>query len=958
MAFKAIVNNERRHLERLIFLPVLVALALIWGGLFEFALVERRSALDHVQNQLGSTVSTLADFNELADRSGPNAAEQTNASRTEAFWRALVQYPTASFWVESRGHIVAGQPPAGDLGASIIAQDTRGTFTVHAALPEADALTEWKRGMWQSVAALSAITLAFLILTRFLTGALRQRAAAEREAAASAERVTQLALYRTQLEETVTRRTEELAQSNSHLETELAERRAVQGALRERDALLNAVTKSAAELLGSQSHEDAIATVLELIGKTVSACRVQLAKIDADGNGHFRASLRHEWCAPGISSMIDKPVFQDVDLTSDFPELIDRMLAGALGSFYVDEIAKPYRKLFEGAGIRTVLQIPILVKNALWGSLNFIDSSETRRQWSWAETDTLKTLAGLVGIAITRARYVKELADANTIVQNSPTVLYRLRGERSFPLMYISNNIAKFGHDPTALLRSPDWARALVDPRDRSTVDAAMARMLERGAEGDSIEFRLRTGDGHERWVENRYSPRRDKDGRLLEVEGIIIDITERKATEEKIALLARTDSLTGLANRATFLERLRQAFAATARGAKPFAILYLDLDYFKPVNDTLGHAAGDQLLREVAQRLVHCTRDTDLVARFGGDEFAVLQADIAEPASAGVLAAKIQRSLALPYLLSGNIVRISVSIGICPHSAGSSGPDAILAQADLALYRSKEEGRNQYRFYSDDLDREALGRVELAEDLKKALDDDVLELYCEPQVDLTTGQAVDMKARVRWHHPTRGLLTPDDFIPILEKTASAMALGHWLLDRACQEMCRRRNEGSALPLVAIDIRFSQLKNGDEFVRDVRETLVKWDLAPSDLELDVTEETLAQATLTQNDTLRRLHELGVKIAIQDFGTKCSSLEYLRAYWVSRIKLSRSFSSGAFVRPDRAAAIRAVVQLAREIDIGIIAEGLETEDQRALLLSLRSIARRHDGRLTEAPSLRS
>jgi diguanylate cyclase (GGDEF)-like protein/PAS domain S-box-containing protein len=510
--------------------------------------------------------------------------------------------------------------------------------------------------------------------------------------------------------------------------------------------------------------------------------------------------------------------------------------------------------------------------------------------------------------------------------------------------MYISNNIAKFGHDPTTLMRSPDWARTLVDPRDRSTVDEAMARMLERGAGGDSIEFRLRTGAGDKRWVENRYSPRRDREGRLLEVEGIIIDITERKVAEEEIALLARTDSLTGLANRAIFLDRLRQAFAAAARGARPFAILYLDLDYFKPVNDTFGHAAGDQLLREVAKRLVECTRETDLVARLGGDEFGVLQTDVVEPASAGSLAARIQQSLALPYQINGNDVRISASIGICPHSPNTAGPDAMLAQADLALYRSKEEGRNQYRFHSDDLDREVLERVKLSEDLRKALDDGALELYFEPQVELTTGEFADMKALVRWHHPTRGLLNPDDFIPILEKTESGIALGQWLLDRACQEMCVRRNEGPGLPIVAVDIRFCQLKNGDQLVRDVRRTLAKWDLSPSNLELDVTEETLAQATLTQNDTLRRLHELGVKIAIADFGTECSSFEYLRAYWVSRIKLSQSFISSAFVQPDRAVTIHAVVQLAREIGIGIITQGRETEEQRALLLSPRSSVR--------------
>lgn len=941
MAFKASASGERRHLERLTFLPVVAALVLIWGGLLVFAQAERKSALDRVQSQLGSTVSTLADFNELADRAGANAAAQTNASRTAAFWHALMQYPTASFWVESRGRAVAGQPPVAGSGPSIVAQDTRGAFTVRAALPEEDALAEWKHATWESVAALAAVSLVFLILTGYLSKVLRQRAAAEREAAAAAEHATQFALYRTQLEQTVARRTEELAQANSHLSTELVERRAAQGALRERDALLSAVTKSAAELLGSQSYEAAIASVLELIGTTISVSRVQSATIVAGADGHFRASVRHEWRAPGFTSLIGDPLFQNVDLTADFPNVIALLRAGKIAPFYTGEIGNPYRELLDRAGIQSVLHIPMFVANELWGSLDFIDSSRARREWSLAETDTLKTLAGLVAMAITRARYVTELADANTIVQNSPTILYRLRAEPDFPLMYISNNIAKFGHDPASLMRSPDWGRALIDPRDRASVQTAMTRVLA-GAQGASIEFRLQTGSGESRWVEDRYAPRRDEQGRLLEIEGIIIDIADRKAAEEKIALLARTDSLTGLANRATFLERLRQTFAGTARGAKEFAVLYLDLDYFKPVNDTLGHAAGDHLLREAAARLVACARDTDLVARLGGDEFAVLQVDIDEPASAGALAARIQRSLSQPYMLDGTDVRISASIGICPHTSKSAGPDAMLAQADLALYRSKERGRNQYRFYSDDLDRELLGRVQLAEDLRRALDGDELELYCEPQFELTTGALADVKALVRWHHPTRGLLTPADFIPVLEKTATGLALGHWLLERACRELRRRRDAGPPLPGIAIDIRFADLKDGDELIRDVSETLARSGLVPSDLELDVTEETLARATLTNNDTLHRLHELGVAIGIADFGTKCSTFEYLRAYCVSRIKLSQAFIAGASAQPDRAATIRAIVQIAAASGIGIVTQGLETKDERALLLPPRAI----------------
>jgi diguanylate cyclase (GGDEF)-like protein/PAS domain S-box-containing protein len=535
----------------------------------------------------------------------------------------------------------------------------------------------------------------------------------------------------------------------------------------------------------------------------------------------------------------------------------------------------------------------------------------------------------------------KDLSDANIIVQNSPVILYRLRGEPSFPLIYISQNIAKFGHDRAALVASPNWAKSLIDPDDQAKVGAAMARVLEKDSQGASIEFRLRTGDGACRWVENRYVPVRDKDGRIIEVEGIIIDITERKAAEEKIALLARTDGLTGLVNRATFIERLRQAFAAAQRGAIPFAILYLDLDRFKPVNDTLGHPVGDLLLCEVAARLRSCTRESDLIARLGGDEFAVLQGEMGEPTNAGVLAAKLQTVLASPYRLNGNDVIISVSIGICPYVKGSSGADAMLAQADMALYRSKDEGRNQYHFHSDDLDREVFDRTTLAEDLRRAIDRGELELYYQPQIELSSGSIVGMEALVRWNHPTRGLLTAAAFIPIAEKTGTILALGRWVLDQACRQMRLWRDEGLAPPMIAVNLSLFELKSGQALVRNVAETITKWRLAPSDLEFDVTEATLAQLTWLQNDVLPQLRELGVKIAIDDFGSEYSSFEYVKAYRVNHLKIAHAFVNRSTEDPEVAATIRAIVNFARDVGVGVIAQGVETERQQAFLASTDS-----------------
>ena len=532
----------------------------------------------------------------------------------------------------------------------------------------------------------------------------------------------------------------------------------------------------------------------------------------------------------------------------------------------------------------------------------------------------------------------RELSDANIIVQNSPTILYRLRGEPSFPLIYISHNVTKFGHDPASLLANPDWAGILIAPEDQAKVASAMARVLDKDAQGASIEYRLCTGDGSRRWVENRYVPVRDKEGRLIEVEGIVIDITERKAAEEHITLLARTDGLTGLANRATFIERLHQAFAAAQRGAAPFAIHYVDLDHFKPVNDMHGHPVGDLLLIEVAQRLRSSTRETDLVARLGGDEFAVLQGEMGEPASAGVLAAKIQIELALPYMLNGHEVHISASIGICPYVAGSVSPDAMVVQADLALYRSKDAGRNQYHFHSEDLDQEVRYRVTLGEELRKAIDLDELELYYQPQVELSSGKVVGMEALVRWNHPHRGLLSASAFIGIAEKTGSIVALGRWVLNQACWQMRQWRDQGIMAPVVAINLSLGQLKNGGELIRDVVDSVAKWQLAPSDLEFDVTEATLAQMTWTHNDVLPRLRDLGVRIAIDDFGTEYSSFEYLRTFRVNHLKIAQSMLKRVGDDPASAATVRAIINLARESKIGVIVEGVETQAQHSFLNS--------------------
>jgi diguanylate cyclase (GGDEF)-like protein len=721
----------------------------------------------------------------------------------------------------------------------------------------------------------------------------------------------------------------------------LRDREVAETALREHDALLNAVTKSAAELLGSHSLDEAIMAVAELTSRTIGVGRTQLKTMITDSDGHLRSMIKYEWCAPGVSALIGNPMLQNLDVTVNFPKMVGPFLRGDLAVTLIDETTDPYKALFESAGMRSLLEIPVLVEGKLWGALVFIDSSAAKRQWTWAETDTLKTLAELVGIAVTRARYVTELADANTIVQNSPTVLFRIRGEPSLPLTYISHNITKFGCDPVRLLADASSYIDAIDPRDRAEVQAVLTQVLTMDTPGSSIQIRILPAGVALRWIEARYTPIRDRDGRLIEIEGIMVDITERRATEEKISLLARTDPLTGLANRATFIERLHQAFAAAQRGGGAFGLLYLDLDHFKDINDTLGHPVGDNLLNEVAERLRQSVRETDLVARLGGDEFAVLQADMGEPAAAAALAAKILAALSAPYKIDGNELHITVSIGISPYVTASDGPDVMLSQADLALYRSKEEGRNCYRFHSDDLDRLVDERVNLADDLRKAIDKNELELFYQPQVDLTSGRIVGVEALIRWNHPTRGLLGPAVFLPIAEKTGSMLTVGHWILDHACHQMKLWRDQGVAPPVMAINLSLNQLKAGRDLVDDVVATTKARGIKTADIEFDVTEATLAQATISQNDALAQLRLLGAKIAIDDFGSKYSSFDYIRSYGVDHLKIAQPFIDKAETDPERAATIRAIIMLAHELGIEVVAKGVESAEQRALVLSIAS-----------------
>lgn len=402
-------------------------------------------------------------------------------------------------------------------------------------------------------------------------------------------------------------------------------------------------------------------------------------------------------------------------------------------------------------------------------------------------------------------------------------------------------------------------------------------------------------------------------------------DITDRRLAEARIAHMARHDALTNLPNRTSFRERLEQALLRVKRG-EMLAVLCLDLDRFKGINDTLGHHFGDLLLMEVANRLKSCVRETDTVSRLSGDEFAILQVALKEPAEATALSRRIVDAFAEPFDLEGHQAAVSTSIGIALAPNDGSNPDQIMKNADLALYRAKADGRGTYRFFEADMDNRMQARRALEADLKRAIAEHEFTLHYQSIVNLKSRQIGAFEALLRWNHPTRGMIEPADFIPVAEEAGLIVPLGEWVIRQACRDAI-------AWPehiRVAVNLSPVQLRSSNLVPTVAAAT--SSGLLPERLELEITETVMIQDVETTLETLNRLRALGVRISMDDFGTGYSSLSHLRKFPFDTIKIDRSFVHDMGAEEDTVAIVRAVSALGKSLGITTTAEGVETAEQ--------------------------
>ena len=460
--------------------------------------------------------------------------------------------------------------------------------------------------------------------------------------------------------------------------------------------------------------------------------------------------------------------------------------------------------------------------------------------------------------------------------------------------------------------------------------------LAEEGKWQGEIINRRKSGETYPEWLS--ITAVRDEAGKAVQYIALFSDISERKQAEAYIHHLAYHDPLTGLANRLLFNDRLDNAMHQAHRTRRPMAIMLLDLDRFKSINDSLGHGAGDILLKSVSQRLSRLLREGDTLGRLGGDEFALLLPEISSHADAASLASRMLAEFETPFDLDGREVFTTTSIGIAVYPSDGETPQVLLKHADVALYNAKDAGRSAFRFFLQSDNENSLERLELETDLRHAVARDELRLHYQPQVDARTGLIQGVEALVRWQHPRRGLLMPSRFIHLAETTGYIDVLGRWCMETACRQLLQWQAMGLPIRQVAVNVSARQLRNPG-FADMVADILREMGIPPRCLELELTESSLADDPERIFHLFAQLREWGIRIAIDDFGTGYSSLSYLSRFPVDVVKIDQSFIQGLGQETEARSVVQAIILLAHALSMKTVAEGVETETQRKRLVEM-------------------
>jgi diguanylate cyclase (GGDEF)-like protein/PAS domain S-box-containing protein len=701
------------------------------------------------------------------------------------------------------------------------------------------------------------------------------------------------------------------------------------------ETILQAVSLAAECLLRPTLAEDTVSIALGLLGEGTGASRVFVVEnIRDDADGDLRMRQRWEWAACGVIPHAELGSFWN------------RRYAPALGQWQArlslgDELIRDPSswspeecKLLDISSQHAMVLVPIQVEGAWWGFIGF-DALEREQAWSEAEAGALRAAAGILGAAIGRAAAEEEVRFAASVYENSIEGIVITDAEGKILRVNPAFTRVTGYQSHEVIGKTPKLLNS--GRHDQAFYQDMWSSLTETGSWRGEIWNRRRNGELYPQWL--GISAVRDADGRVNHYIGVFNDITDKKLSEKRIQRLAYYDPLTELPNRRLFQDRLQQALMNSQRTDSEVALLYLDLDRFKLVNDSFGHTTGDELLKEAARRLRSCVRASDTVARLGGDEFTIilagLSADRHVPEQVAVLAQNIIDTLSEPYQFDGQDVTVSASVGIAVHPQDGDDGETLTLNADTAMYHAKAAGRKNHQFYTQEMNARARERLQIENQLRRALDKGELEIHYQPQVDLASGRVAGLEALLRWRPDGRQLISPVEFIPLAEETGLIVPIGAWVCKQACRQLAAWSADGLGQFRVAVNISPEQFRQPG-LADMVHDALVDSGIPPGRLELEITESSLMGDERHIMETLGVLKELGVTVALDDFGTGYSSLSYLKRFSLDALKIDRSFVHGIPSDAETTSITEAIIVMARKLNLRVVSEGVENAEQLSFL----------------------
>jgi diguanylate cyclase (GGDEF)-like protein/PAS domain S-box-containing protein len=712
------------------------------------------------------------------------------------------------------------------------------------------------------------------------------------------------------------------------------------------EAVLGAVAFASERLLrGNGDTASRLQEVLAHLGAAAGADRAYLFQNVRNPQGRLWMDLRAEWDAPGI-----EPVFEDPDnhlhpYAPAFTRRIDQYWRGDVLAELVRDMPESERAVLEPEGVRSILSVPVFVHEEWWGYVGFDDCTD-ERIWTDVEIDALRAVAGTLGVLFDRelAERTQELEEERyrSMVEHGPAVSYIDAPDEHASTIFISPQIEELlGYSPKEWVEDPEMWPRLLHPDDRARALAENERHNETG-EPFRMEYRMFHRDGHIIWVHDEATMVRDDRGAPSFSHGVMMDISDRKSGEENVAFLAYHDELTGLPSRSMFDELLELSISRARRHDGAVAVIAVDVDDFRLVNDSLGHASGDEVLKVVADRLREASRETDLVARRGGDQFLLLIADLERDSGGEIDAAivraeaaaqRVQDAMLAPITVEGTELYVSASMGISLFPKDADDANTLQRNAEAAMYESKKHGPAGYAVSSHGA-FDSSAKLQFVTRLRKAVDSQRWTLHYQPVIDLATGRMVGVEALIRWIEPDGTMVPPVEFIPLAEELGLIELIGDWVVRELVYQSQAWRELDIGLE-VGFNLSPRQFWQPDLADR-ILSRIVDGGIDPANVLVEITESSAMMDPDRAQEILWDLHRGGLRIAIDDFGTGYSSLSRLREMPVDVLKIDRSFVSNVGTDEQGASIVGAFLQLARGLGMTTLAEGIETHEELAFL----------------------